>query len=250
MRRLRVTDDDRGPRERLGAAMITAAAAAVVLIAGIGVERVTAGPARASSSAPVRIGMPAAMTSPRSAPVDAAVSRRVVDGVPEGWPHTEEGARTAATAFVQVEVSDLIATPDAYRAAWREMCSPAYYASGGRQAAEAVLATQESTTHLVSNAARGQRTFLHLFPLTSSVVAYDGDTASVRTWSLLVAHPGDGPTVVTFDAGTVVLRWVGDDWKLDGGHGSSSAADGASGALELATGPTVPFYVDDPAVTP
>ena len=184
---------------------------------------------------------------PAMAPPVASV-RRVVADVPEGFAHDAEGARQAAAAFLGVEVSDLMADPEAYRSAWREMCTPGYYAAGGRAAAETVLANQESANHLLTNAAHGQRVFEHALPLSVWVVSEDGDTATVRTWSLVVQHPGDGPTVVLFDAGTMQLRWLGGDWKLDGGSGSSSTADGASGPLRLDDGPGLPAYLEQPEI--
>lgn len=176
-------------------------------------------------------------------PSATALAARTVNGVPEGFPETTAGALTAAVGFLHVEVSDNMARPDAYRTAWREMCTPTYFSQVGRAAAETVIADQESANHLVSNAAGGQRVYEHIFPLTAAVLEMSGPTSTVQTWSLVVAHPGDGPTTVTFSAGTLVLRWWNGDWKLDGGSASSVAADGASGALRLDDGPALPRYL-------
>jgi hypothetical protein len=236
-----LTDDESGPRSRLLTVVVTAAAASLALAVGVAAGRATAG----ADARPAAVGPPVHTASP-AMPAPPG-SPRVVAGVLEGYAHTRDGARTAATAFLGVEVGDLMAMPDAYRAAWREMCTPSYYASGGRDAAETVIAAQEATNHLVTNAARGQRVYEHVFPLTASVASYDGDSAAVTTWSLLVAHPGDGPTIVSFEAGTVGLRWYAGDWKLGGGQGSSSPLDGTSGPLRLDAGPGLPGYLSDPA---
>ena len=222
-------------RELVEQVLLASAAAA----AGFGIGPATAG--AVSPAQPSRTATSAAPTPDASAP-------RTVAGVPEGFPHSGQGAQHAAIGFLQVEVSNLMADPDAYRAAWREMCTPAYYSSGGRAAAETVLANQESANHLLTNAAHGQRVYERVFPLTGWVVSDDADTATVRTWSLVVQHPGDGPTIVLFDAGTMQLRWLDGDWKLNGGSGSSSTADGASGPLRLDDGPGLPPYLAQPEV--
>jgi hypothetical protein len=170
---------------------------------------------------------------------------REVAGVLEGYPHTSNGARLAAVEFLRVEVSDLMSQPDAYRAAWREMCTPEYFDAGGTAAAESVITDQEANNHLVSNAVGGQRVLERLFPLTAGVIAYADDAATVRAWSLFVSHPGDGPTTVSFGAGTLELRWSGVDWKLNGGGSSSSPTDGVSGSLRLDDGPRLPGYLGD-----
>ena len=177
----------------------------------------------------------------------SAGATRIVAGVPEGFADTHSGAVGAANAILGVEASDLMAHPDAYRAAWREMCTPTYFSSSGRAAAEEVLAAQETNNHLLSNAASGQRVYERAFPLSVVVLTYTDAAATVRTWALIVAHPGDGPTVVSFNAGTLQLRWSAGDWKLDGGSASSSRSEGASGALLLDSGPQLPGYLADPS---
>jgi len=168
-----------------------------------------------------------------------------VAGVPEGFPDTADGARAAAMAFIGVEAGDLMARPDAYLAAWEEMCTPTYYASEGRAKAQVVLTEQEATNHLASNASAGQRVYERAFPLTAVVVTGGKDAATVRTWSLDVQHPGDGPTAVSFGAGVMDLRWSGTDWKLDGGNGLPSLDDGTSAPLQLSPGPGLPTYLSD-----
>jgi hypothetical protein len=167
--------------------------------------------------------------------------------VPEGFADTRTGAVGAASAILGVEAGDLMAHPDAYRAAWREMCTPTYFSTSGRAAAEEVLAAQETNNHLLTNVAAGQRVYERAFPLSVVVLTYTDATATVRTWSLVVAHPGDGPTLVSFDAGTLQLRWSVGNWKLDGGSASSSRSDGATGPLLLDSGPQLPGYLTDPS---
>jgi hypothetical protein len=208
------------------------------LALGLALGRATVDSSRASTTRGAS-PPPAASVTPSLAP-----AQRMVDGVPEGFPETSAGALAAALGFLGVEVSNRMADPAAYRAAWREMCTPAYFVAAGRVAAEAVITGQQSANHLLSNAANNQLVYERVFPLTAAVTAMSGATATVQTWSLLlVAHPGDGPTTVSFSAGTLSLRWLGGDWKLDGGSGSSAKADGASGALRLDDGPALPRYL-------
>jgi hypothetical protein len=224
----------------LGCGMVIAVV--ITLGSGIVLGRATGGHA-----API-VGTPAAPSPVRVAPSPpAAGTTREVAGVPEGFADTRGGAIGAANAILSVEASHLMAQPDAYRAAWREMCTPAYFSTYGRAAAEGVLAAQETNNHLLTNAAAGQRVYERAFPLSAVVLTYTNAAATVRTWSLVVAHPGDGPTVVSFNAGTLQLRWSGGVWKLDGGSASTSASDGASGPLLLDSGPGLPVYLTDPS---
>jgi hypothetical protein len=226
------------PRAVLGCGTVVA----VVITLGTGIAL-----GRATSGGPA----PTATASTRPSPVMVAPSpagaTRMVAGVPEGFADTLSGAVGAANAILGVEASDLMAHPDAYRAAWREMCTAAYFSSSGRAAAEDVLAAQETNNHLLSNAATGQRVYERAFPLSAVVLTYTDAAATVRTWALMVAHPGDGPTVVSFNAGTLQLRWSAADWKLDGGSASSSRSEGASGPLLLDSGPLLPGYLTDPS---
>jgi len=188
-------------------------------------------------------------TPPPSGSVSAppAAQSAPPSGEAGGFPETATGARAAAMTFVQIEAGGLMAHPDAYRAAWRQMCTADYYATEGRAIAETVLAEQESVNHLVSNTADGQLVYERAVPLTAVVSAMNGGSATVRTWSLLIAHPGDGPTVASFAAGVMRLRWERGGWRLDGGAGLSSASDGTSGLLELSAGPALPDYLANDA---
>jgi hypothetical protein len=177
----------------------------------------------------------------------SAGATRIVAGVPEGFADTLSGAVAAAKAILGVEASNLMAHPDAYRAAWREMCTPTYFGSSGRAAAEGVLAAQETNNHLLTNAAAGQRVYERAFPVSVVVLTYTDAAATVRAWSLVVAHPGDGPTLVSFNGGTLQLRWSAGNWKLDGGSASSSRSEGATGPLLLDSGPQLPGYLSDPS---
>ncbi len=231
-----------GMRSRTVLGCGTVAAVVITLGTGIALGRATSGRAAPAAVAPTL--MAPGMVAP--APPSAGATR-IVAGVPEGFADTHSGAVGAANAILGVEASDLMAHPDAYRAAWREMCTPTYFSSSGRAAAEEVLAAQETNNHLLSNAASGQRVYERAFPLSVVVLTYTDAAATVRTWALIVAHPGDGPTVVSFNAGTLQLRWSAGDWKLDGGSASSSRSEGASGALLLDSGPQLPGYLTDPS---
>jgi hypothetical protein len=234
-------DNRLDPRARLLLGCGAVVLLAVALRAGVAI-----GGAGGHSAASNASSVPPSQAAPALAPPVGAT--RVVAGVPEGFPDTRDGAVNAASAFLTVEGSGLMATPQLYRSAWQEMCTPTYFMSSGRAQAEAVLTAQQANNRLISDAAAGQRVYEHAFPLTATAVAYTDSIATVRTWSLVVAHPGDGPTVVSFDAGTLQLRWSGADWKLDGGTASSSTADGASGSLLLDVGPQLPAYLGGPAM--
>jgi hypothetical protein len=218
----------------------TVVAAVITLGTGIALGRATSGRAAPAPTASTRPSPEMAAPSPAS-----AGATRIVAGVPEGFADTLTGAVGAANAILGVEASNLMAHPDAYRAAWREMCTPTYFSSSGRAAAEGVLTAQETNNHLLTNVAAGQRVYERAFPLSVVVLTYTDAAAMVRTWSLVVAHPGDGPTLVSFNAGTLQLRWSAGNWRLDGGSASSSRSEGASGPLLLDSGPQLPGYLTD-----
>lgn len=236
-RSLRVDGDESWSRWRT-VSRVAALSAAALVVGGTGLEvgRITsvASPRPASVAPDSASSLPAAHSAPTG-------------GAPGGFPETAAGARAAAMTFVQIEAGALMAHPDAYRAAWQQMCTADYYAAEGRAIAETVLAEQEAVNHLVSNTAAGQRVYERAVPLTAVVSAMDSSTATVRTWSLLIAHPGDGPTVASFAAGVMRLRWEGGGWRLDGGAGLSSPDDGTSGLLELSAGPALPGYLANDA---
>jgi hypothetical protein len=231
-----------GMRSRTVLGCGTVVAVVITLGTGIALGRATSGRAAPAATAPTLMSPRMVAPSPAS-----AGATRIVAGVPEGFADTRSGAVGAAIAILGVEGGDLMAHPDAYRAAWREMCTPTYFSSSGRTAAEDVLTAQETNNHLLTNVAAGQRVYERAFPL-SVVVLTDTDAAAVvRTWSLVVAHPGDGPTLVSFDGGTLQLRWSAGNWKLDGGNASSSRSEGAAGPLLLDSGPQLPGYLTDPS---
>jgi hypothetical protein len=229
-------------RSRAVLACGTVVAIVITLGAGIALGRATSGRAAPAATASTRPSAGMLTPSPPS-----AGATRIVAGVPEGFADTQGGAVGAASAILGVEAGDLMAHPDAYRAAWREMCTPTYFSSSGRAAAEGVLTAQETNNHLLTNAAAGQREYERAFPLTVDVLTYTDAAATVRMWSLVVAHPGDGPTLVSFNAGTLQLHWSAGNWKLDGGNASSSRSEGATGPLLLDSGPQLPGYLTDPS---
>jgi hypothetical protein len=231
-----------GMRSRAVLGCGTVVAVVITLGTGIALGRATSGRNAPAAAAPT---LPSPGTAAPSYP--SAGATRIVAGVPEGFADTLSGAVAAANAILGVEASDLMAHPDAYRAAWREMCTPTYFSSSGRAAAEGVLAAQETNNHLLTNVAAGQRVYERAFPLSVVVLTYTEAAATVRTWSLVVAHPGDGPTLVSFNAGTLQLRWSAGNWRLDGGSASSSRSEGASGPLLLDSGPQLPGYLTDPS---
>jgi hypothetical protein len=244
MIRDRVPHHETGSGTRSRAVLGCGTVVAVVITLGTGIVLGRATGTRAAPAAAAHSLMSPGMAAP-SPP--SAGATRLVAGVPEGFADTRSGAVGAGNAILGVEASDLMAHPDAYRAAWREMCTPAYFSSSGRAAAEDVLAAQEANNHLLTNAAAGQRVYERAFPLTVDVLTYTDAAATLRTWSLVVAHPGDGPTLVSFDAGTLQLRWSAGSWKLDGGNASSLRSQGASGPLLLDSGPQLPEYLTDPS---
>ena len=67
-----------------------------------------------------------------------------------------------------------MADPAAYRAAWREMCTPRISTPPGERLPRRCSAGQQSANHLVSNAAADQAVYERIFPLTAAVTATVG----------------------------------------------------------------------------
>ena len=230
-------DSDRGRR----LALLVAAAGAALVVGGAGF---CAGLAVGSSAATP----PAASTNGGQAAASAPRTSHPAAGGADASVHSPTGSVRALVGMLQVQAGPLLLQPDAYRAAWQRMCTPAYWTATGRQGAEEMLDTLAVDGQLVTSASRGEQVYVHLFPLTGGTTSYTDDRSSVQVWSLIVVHAGDGPTKAVFDGVAADLAWDGGAWKLDGGHTFATADGGSTGAFALTDGPQLPVFLTLPGV--
>lgn len=162
-------------------------------------------------STAVLVAAVVAVTAPRPGWPGAT---RLVNGVPAGYPHTRAGAVAAATNFVVLGASDLILDPARYRAAIAEMAAPEDRQRLVTLAEENVDAFQNQL-QMVSDAAHGIAVVIRAVPLTYQLQAYTPQSATVDIWTLQL-RAVDGVLAPTdlWVTETIVLEWVGGDWKM------------------------------------
>jgi hypothetical protein len=183
---------------------ISMVVAAVLALGGAAVGRFTA--PRPATPPPAVV----AVTAPRPGWPGAT---RLVNGIPEGYAHTRAGAVAAATNDLVLDVSDLILDPARYRAVVAQLAAPE-----DRQRlltiAEENVDFLQNRYQMVSDAAHGVAVVVRLVPLTYRLEAYTSQSATVDVWTLeLFAVDGVLAPTDNWVTATVVLEWVGGDWK-------------------------------------
>lgn len=146
---------------------------------------------------------------PGAAPHPSEADRVISQGVPLGYPRTEEGAIQAATNFTRV----MAAVPDdaeAYLRAAEAMSAPDFRSEARRLAQNGLDFLRERY---------GQGGKFTFAPVRYRVVSYSDNAATISIWGVTVAT---GPKVRGLEeswlTGTVDLTWVSDDWRLAGQH--------------------------------
>jgi hypothetical protein len=161
-----------------------------------------------------RSSAPAAQASPSqlSGVAGWPGARRMDGDVPVGYAHTPAGAVAAATNYSQA-LEPFWLNPPRYRAALQAIAVPSEREQMLAQA-DVEFGNVENDTGAMSNAAKGVREALVTVPLSYHVQAYTSSRAVVEIWSVSVIAEDKvlGPTQTWADQ-TVVLKWVGDDWR-------------------------------------
>jgi hypothetical protein len=224
-------------QRRLGAggvpSMLTTVLLAVVLfLGGLLVGRATtrttaAGPPAAAATTAVTqaqggVATPGtAATTPQAQAGTAATSqvgpRRVVDGVPVGYQHSEQGAVAAAANYAKALSSELILDRRSRRVALAALAAPQTLARQQRALDQAVSSLAKGLG--VSGASPADGTvLLRAVPVGWRLEEYTRDRATVALWVTSVAGSLNGPSGgVPVQEGwgttTVRLRWTDGDWK-------------------------------------
>jgi hypothetical protein len=139
--------------------------------------------------------------------------RRMLDGVPVGYEHSEQGAVASATNYTTVLGGPLVLDPVARRVAIDVLAAPSARASMQRSYAQAapLIAKGLGVTEGSADAAR---VVLRVIPVGWRVVQYDGSTATVAIWATGVGGAINGtPVREGWGVTTIKLTWVDGDWK-------------------------------------
>ncbi|MGW4503646.1 hypothetical protein ACWENO_03310 [Streptomyces sp. NPDC004436] len=236
----------RPPRRATKLTGIAAGGVAVVTAAGVIVSLATGSPSTPASTAPV----------PTHAAPQVNVERaRTVDGVPVGYPHTQDGAKAAAANFTVVGGSTAFLTNSERR--HRAVAAMAARGATGAAskkadlaAAEAVAALRGDTTELAAGQAIARTGIL-----SARVLGYDDQGAMIRLWTTTVrgSAAGNATPKAGYRSVTVTLVWEANDWKLKDSASTAGlvapidARQAANVAADFSG--YVPATADDPVVT-
>lgn len=127
----------------------------------------------------------------------------ITNGVPHGYDHTEAGAQTAATNFVQAANQISLGRISA------EEAKSVLVGSNASDALMAVL--DESVT-------QGEGTVMNVLPALVNVTDYSDDRAVVSVWAVSASQndlsgTGKVSVITLWATTTVTLQWEDGDWK-------------------------------------
>ncbi|MGN5240817.1 hypothetical protein [Rhodococcus sp. SJ-3] len=127
----------------------------------------------------------------------------ITNGIPHGYDHTQAGAQTAATNFIQV----------------------ANQVSLGRITAEDAKsnlvgseATDALTAVLDDSASQAEETVMNVLPALVNVTDYSDDRAVVSVWAVSASQndlsgTGNVSVITIWATTTVTVQWENEDWK-------------------------------------
>jgi hypothetical protein len=156
-----------------------------------------------------------------AAPAEAAAAsrvgpRRFEAGVGVGYAHSQQGAVAAAANYTRVLSSDLILDTSRRRAAIDALAAPEARVRLQKTFDQAVLSLRQGLG-VGDSAGGGARVLLRATPVGWRVEDYRDGAATVAIWSTSVGGSIGGTVPAPIREGwgttTVVLRWVGGDWK-------------------------------------
>ncbi|MFL4905334.1 hypothetical protein ACJ6WF_19630 [Streptomyces sp. MMS24-I2-30] len=196
--------------------LVTVVGVVVLLIAAIAFAN--RGDGKNGSSTDNSADKPA--TSATAATGDAPVQSKTA-GIPAGFPHTEQGAQSAAANYAVA-----LGSAEMFDKARRHEIVNTVYApdiATGRQSAldnayadESFLANIGLTKD--GSAPRGETFVSRIIPVGTKVTSSGADTATVEVWytSLFGLSGGasTNPVSESWYTTTYELKWVADDWKV------------------------------------
>ncbi|NJP67176.1 hypothetical protein [Streptomyces spiramenti] len=216
-------DEEPGDRARRGGPtprrnLTTIVGVFLILIAAIvfanraGDDGATGGAADGDSS---RNPGPAPTAPSGESPVDSAA-----DGIPSGFPQTQQGAESAAANYAVALGGEGMFATDTRHSIVDALYEP--------DAAERLKAAQDSAYSqgflerlgLDGNgqAPAGMTFVSRTVPVGTTAVAYDDETATVEVWyTALIGMAGEGsrdPIRTDWKTWTFDLSWTGEDWQV------------------------------------
>ena len=187
--------------------MYTCAAIAVVAATSVGLR------ACGSSATSPDAEVPAVVEGPPVVvlPIGPA---EVVDGVPHGWRHDDDGAHAAALAAVsltgKIATAGFITRSDI-------IGSIATSGYGPELASQSSAQLAELSVELGDAGVSPAELVWSEIPLTARVASGDEHRAVIEVWAVLVVGvPGMGAPRQAWRTVTVELAWERDDWRIDG----------------------------------
>ncbi|MFF2025245.1 hypothetical protein ACFVW2_25985 [Streptomyces sp. NPDC058171] len=196
------------------------------------------------------------VSSPAHAAPQTNVERaRKVDGVPVGYPRTQNGAKAAAANFTVVSGSAPFLMNSEHR--HRAVAAMAARGSIDSTGKKADLAAAEAAASLRGDASAvsADQAIARTGVLSARVLGYDDQEAMVRLWTTTVrgSSAGHSTPAAGYRSVTVTLVWEANDWKLK----NSSSTAGLVAPIDARQTSNVaedfssyvPTAADDPVVT-
>ncbi|MFI5978150.1 hypothetical protein [Streptomyces sp. NPDC051452] len=161
---------------------------------------------------------------PQSAPTAPSGTHPVqtkTTGIPSGFPHTEQGAQSAAANYAVA-----LGSANMFNTAWRHAIVATVYAPDVTSARQSALDGAYSSQAFLSNigltqdgtAPKGQTFVSRVVPVGTKVTSSTADTATVEVWytSLfgLSGEASKNPVTESWYTTTYVLKWADTDWKI------------------------------------
>lgn len=236
----------RRPARSSSRTLVTVVGVVVLLIAALAFATRGGGNGSGSGGGTSAAG-PGTAANP-TAPTGARPVNGKTAGIASGFPHSQEGAQSAAANYAVALVSADILKPDR-----RHQIVDQLFTSDTVEALQAKLDGAYSRDFLSKlgldangDAPPGQTYVSRTIPVGTTVSGFTGDQATVQVWCTgLFGTAGVGSTKpVTSDwfTMTLKLRWTG-DWKVEsfsqqsgpapvGGDNTASSADDITKAVE------------------
>ena len=165
-------------------------------------------------------GSTAAASSSSTAPTGTQPVSTSQDGIATGFPHTSEGAQSAAVNYsVALGSSEMYATSSRH-AIVTTVADPSAVASLEAQMDPSYTALAQSLGLQNGQGPNGESFISRTIPVGTKADAYDDGHATVEVWSTgLIGLAGVGstsPVTQYWFTVTLQLHWINSDWKIDG----------------------------------
>ncbi len=189
-----------------------------VLVLAVAVLNRTSGSSTGAATAPSSTAKAATSGDNATAPTGTQPVTTTQNGIATGYPHTDEGAQSAA-----VNYADALGSSDMYASTKRHAIVTTITTPGASARLQSTLDSQytelNKTLGLKDGVAPAGLTFVSRpLPVGTKLDSYGGDAATVEVWSdQLGGLAGTGstkPVTEYWYTLTMHLQWSGNDWKI------------------------------------